>query len=108
MEGEPRGPAAAAGKLKKFEHHESLPWERCPAFTASLMDRDGDGSRPLLLTILCALRTSETLDVTWREFDFAPKTWTIPARRMKTEEMHWVPLADAAMALLLSTPEAAP
>ena len=96
-----------ASKLKKVEHHKSLPWERCPAFVALLMDRDGDGARALLLTILCALRTSETLDATWREFDLTTKTWTIPAERMKTERMHRVPLADAAMALLLATPEAA-
>ncbi len=96
-----------AGKLKKVEHHKSLPWERCPTFTALLIDRGGDGARALLLTILCALRTSETLDATWREFDLATRTWTIPAARMKTGKMHRVPLADPAMALLLATPDAA-
>ena len=96
-----------AGKLKKVEHHASLPWDRCPAFVAFLTDRNGDGARALLLTILCALRTSETLGATWREFDLAARTWTIPAERMKTGKMHRIPLPDAAIALLLKTPEAA-
>lgn len=90
-------------KVRRVEHHKSLHWKRCPDFVASLDDREGDGARALLLTILAAVRTSETLLARWCEFDLAQRSWTIPKERMKMERGHRVPLSDSAMALLQAT-----
>lgn len=94
-------------KVRRPGHHKSLPWKRCPAFVASVLPRDGEGARALLLTLLTAGRTMETLGARWCEFDLTERTWTIPAERMKGGRLHLVPLSDAAMALLEATPAAA-
>ena len=92
-----------ANKVRKVEHHKSLPWKQCPAFVGSLGGREGDGARALLLTILAAARTSETFLARWCEFDLAERSWTIPQERMKMERGHRVPLSDTAIALLRAT-----
>lgn len=51
-------------------------------------------------TILCATRTSETLNATWTEIDLKEKTWTIPGVRMKTGVEHRVPLSPRAVEIL--------
>lgn len=91
-------------KVRRVKHHKSLPWKECPAFFATLTIKEGDGARALLLTILAAVRTSETLLARWSEFDLAAGTWTILEERTKMERTHRVPLADTAMALLEVTP----
>ncbi len=94
-------------KVRRPGHHKSLPWKRCPAFVASVLPRGGEGARALLLTLLTAGRTMETLGARWCEFDLTERTWTIPAERMKGGRLHLVPLSDAAIALLEATPAAA-
>ena len=90
-------------KVRKVQHHKSLFWKKCPAFVASLDGKEGDGARALILTILAAVRTSETLLARWCEFDLAERSWTIPEGRMKMERDHRVPLSDSAIALLEAT-----
>lgn len=46
------------------------------------------------------LRSSELRWATWSEINFDAAEWRIPARRMKLKEMHVVPLATQAIALL--------
>ena len=94
-------------KVGKAQHHKSLPWKKCPEFVASLDGKEGDGTRALLLTILAAARTSETLLARWCEFDLTERSWTIPRDRMKMERGHRVPLGDSAMAILMAKPVAA-
>src|SRR3546814_3322593 len=55
------------------------------------------------LTILCATRTSETLNATWSEFDLDSALWTIPKERMKMHVEHRVPLSNSAVELLRAT-----
>src|SRR3546814_5784196 len=57
----------------------------------------------LELTILCATRTSETLNATWSEFDLDSALWTIPKERMKMHVEHRVPLSNSAVELLRAT-----
>jgi integrase len=61
-------------------------------------------ARALLLTILCVVRTSETLLSTWTNSTFDAATWTIPADRMKAGVEHRVPLSSAAIDLFRKLP----
>jgi len=76
-------------------HHAALPFQGVSVFIHEL--READASEPVRLafelTILCATRTSETLNATWAEVDLDAKTWTIPADRMKASVEHRVPLS---------------
>ena len=85
-------------------HYRAMDWKDVPAFAAELVSKPDYSARALLLTILCATRTSETLDATWSEFDLDAATWTIPAERMKAGKEHRVPLSGAAVQLLRTTP----
>jgi integrase len=89
-----------------------MPFDDVPAFLAELR---GDLSLPSLglqFTILTAARAGEVIGnlregnpgVRWQEIDLEARTWTVPANRMKTREMHRVPLSDAAMAVLTAVP----
>jgi integrase len=86
----------------KRGHHAALPYQHVPAFIQSLRDSDAGESVRLAfeLTILCATRTSETLNATWDEVDLDQKIWIIPPGRMKTGVAHRVPLSDRAVAIL--------
>jgi len=87
-------------KVRRVKHFPALPWQELPAFWQTLAAQTGDGARALRLAILTACRTNEVLGAEWAEIDFASKTWSIPAERMKGSEVHRVPLSDAAVALL--------
>jgi len=87
-------------RRSEVAHHKALDYEEVPALLRKLQDRDDLGARALQLAILTALRTSETRGARWDEIDFATKTWTIPAERMKNNRTHRVPLSRAALAVL--------
>ena len=88
------------GKVHRVEHQRALPYAHAPALAAKLADVDTPAGRALLLTMLCATRTSETLEATWSEIDLDRKEWRIPASRMKAGKEHRIPLCDAAVAIL--------
>ncbi len=83
-------------------HHAALPYQRVNAFLREL--QESDAGEPVKLafefTILCASRTSETLNATWDEIDLESKSWTIPALRMKARVDHRVPLTGRCIAIL--------
>lgn len=83
-------------------HHAALPYQKVPAFLETLRAADSGEVVKLAFefTILCASRTSETLNATWAEIDFDGKTWTIPAARMKAGAEHRVPLSERAISIL--------
>jgi integrase len=83
-------------------HHAALPYQEVPSFVQSLRVADAREVVRLAfeLTILCATRTSETLNATWEEIDFISATWTIPATRMKARIAHRVPLSNRSVAIL--------
>jgi integrase len=82
------------------EHHAALPWRNVPAFMKQLASDDGVPAAAVAFAILTATRASEAAETRWCEIDMVARIWTIPARRMKANEEHRVPLPDAAMAIL--------
>jgi len=88
------------GKIIQVRHHKALPWAKLPSFLKDLSGQDGLAAKALLLTILTASRTGESICAQWGEFDFEDKVWTIPAIRMKARKDHRIPLSDPAIRLL--------
>jgi integrase len=87
-------------KVATVAHQRALPYADAPALTARLHKTDTPAARALLLTLLCATRTSETLQAEWSELDLDAKLWVIPGKRMKAGKEHRIPLTDAAVELL--------
>jgi len=87
-------------KLKRVEHHVALPFAEAAAFMARLRAAEGPAARALEFLILSATRTKETLGARWSEINFAERSWTIPAERMKGGKEHRVALCAAALQLL--------
>ena len=83
-------------------HHAALPYQNLPAFMQALREADaGDVVRLAFeFTILCAARTSETLNAAWTEIDLEAKTWTLPGPRMKAGLEHRVPLSPRCIEIL--------
>jgi integrase len=94
----------ARSKAQRAKHHAALPYVDMPAFMIELRGRDGLSALALEFCILTATRTGEALGATWDEIDFATKTWTVPAERMKSGKAHKVPLSDRALEILRSLP----
>ncbi len=83
-------------------HHAALPYQQVPTFLLALRESGAGEIVKLALefTILCASRTSETLNATRAEIDTEAKTWTIPAARMKAGVEHRVPLSARCVKIL--------
>ncbi len=83
-------------------HHAALPYQHLPGFLHTLRETEAGELVKLAFefTILCASRTSETLDATWAEIDLDAKTWRIPAHRMKKGVEHRVPLSPRCVEIL--------
>ena len=88
-------------KLTRVERQPALPWSRVPGFIAALHERRGMAALALEFCILTAARSGEVRGATWGEIDEEAAVWTVQATRMKSGEMHRVPLSDGAMAVLL-------
>ena len=84
-------------KIKKVEHHKSLPYAELGSFMGALKTQEGIAARALEFTILTAARTGEAIGATWDEFNLAAKLWTVPKERMKAGRPHRVPLPTAAL-----------
>ena len=87
-------------KVAKPKHHSALPYDDIAAFIIDLAKANGSAAKALSLTILCATRTSETLNTTWDEIDLEKRMWIIPADRMKAEKEHRIPLSDKAITII--------
>jgi integrase len=96
--------ALPARTQAQVPHLAALPYGEIAEFMAALRAQHGTGARALEFTILTAARSGEVLGAKWSEIDFANRTWTVPAERMKAAREHRVPLADAAITLLQSLP----
>lgn len=90
----------APGKIQTVQHHRALPWSEAPALMAYAKRIDTPAARALVLTLLCATRSGETLNATWDEVNLEEGHWTIPAARMKAGKPHRIPLSREALALL--------
>jgi integrase len=90
--------------LPKAQNHPAMPYDEVPSLIAELRSTFTMQRQALEFCILTATRTGETLGAKWDEIDFAAKTWTIPASRMKADRDHTVPLSPFALELLQSLP----
>ncbi|MBO6539866.1 MAG: integrase arm-type DNA-binding domain-containing protein [Rhizobiaceae bacterium] len=81
-------------------HHAALPYVELPEFMETLREAPGVAARALELTILCATRTSETLNATWPEIDLERAVWTVPPERTKARREHRIPLSAPVVDLL--------
>ncbi|MEH6653538.1 tyrosine-type recombinase/integrase [Loktanella salsilacus] len=84
----------------KPKHHMAMRWQDVPAFYAELTSRNAMSARALRFTCLTGSRTNEVLGMQWPEIDFDERLWTCPAERMKTSELHRVPLTDEMLAII--------
>ena len=75
-----------------------------PAFMVELRAHNSLTARALEYCILTATRSGEGLHAKWDEIDFAGKTWTIPAGRMKAGKEHRVPLSARVLEILAGLP----
>ncbi len=90
----------ARAKVRRVEHHAALPYAELPGFMAALREQQGIAARALEFLAITAARAGEVLGAKWNEIDLAAKTWTVPAKRMKANREHRVPLAPRALAIL--------
>jgi integrase len=110
--GSGENPAAWSGNLAHAlpklistnKHHPALPFADVADFMMKLRSEPGIAARALEFLILTATRTGETQKAKWSEIDFAAKTWTIPAARMKSDREHRVPLSPRALEILQALP----
>jgi integrase len=56
------------------------------------------------LMILTGQREGEIAGMRWSEIDLEAKLWTLPATRVKNDELHTVPLSDDAIEIIKSLP----
>lgn len=87
-------------RVRKVQHHSSLPYSKISTFMAALDQRTGSAALGLKFTILTAARSGEAIGATWDEIDLAKRIWWIPATRMKAQKEHRVALSECAVDLL--------
>lgn len=97
----------APGKIQRVEQHRALPAAEMVEFMKALRNQEGSAARALEFAILCASRSREVRGARWDEIDFESALWTIPAKRMKADKEHCVPLSDYAVAILKTLPKKA-
>jgi integrase len=92
-------PQAQKGEDK---HFAAMPYADLPSFLSRLR-ASGAGSAPALeFVILTGVRVNEALGAERKEFDLQAKVWTVPAKRMKANRTHVVPLSDRACEIIRS------
>ncbi len=87
-------------KIMERKHHAALPYDEIGPFMVELSKAEGLAAKALILTILTATRTSETLNAEWTEINFDKFEWIIPKARMKSGKQHRIPLSDPSIDLL--------
>ena len=90
----------APSKVTKVTHHAAIPYRKLPEVMHRIAEKDTIAARALEFTILTAARTGEVIGARWDEIDLQHQVWVIPAKRMKMEREHRVPLCDATMTIL--------
>jgi len=91
-----------ADKRTRPQHFKAMDYRDLPAFIQWLSSDDTPTMSHLALefTILCAARTGETVNATWSEIDFEKALWVVPAKRMKMDREHRVPLSARCLEIL--------
>ncbi len=91
------------GKSVRTQHQPAMPWKNIPGFVGKNLRGDNrhDVTRSMLeFLILTASRSSEVRGMKWEEVDLKAAVWTVPAERMKTQQLHRVPLSSRAVEIL--------
>jgi len=89
-------------KARKVQHHPMISPKELPEFLKNLAMADIHTTTKLAIqfTILTAARSGEVRGATWSEIDLEKNLWSIPAKRMKMQIPHTVPLSLAAISIL--------
>lgn len=89
-------------KAPVVKHRSYLQEHELPEFLDKLDNYDGHPRTKLALRflLLTFVRSIELRAAKWSEIDFDKAEWRIPAERMKMKELHIVPLAKQAIAIL--------
>lgn len=95
---------------KKGGRMTALPYAEVPALMADLRDRTSVTADALKFLVLTAVRTSDVIGASWKEFDLKEGTWTIPKERLKMgrdedRTDHVVPLTEGMLAVLAKRQE---
>lgn len=85
---------------KKEGHFAAMPYADVPAFMQTLRGRESFSRMALEFAILTAARSGEVRGACWDEMDLDNALWTIPAKRMKANREHVVPLSTSAIRIL--------
>ena len=91
-------------RVHRTKHHPAMDFRALPEFFSRLAQQKATSALALRLLILMALRTTEVRAARWDEFDLDEGLWSLPASRMKANELHVVALSDAASDLLRQIP----
>jgi hypothetical protein len=75
---------------RRTQSYRALGYREVPAFMKRLRAVPGISARALEFGLLTVARTGEIRGARWSEIDFASKTWTVPAERMKARQPHLV------------------
>ncbi len=84
------------------EHHAALDFNRIPELMRQLRSKSSISAKALELTILTAVRTTESIGSNWDEIDLSQGAWNIDKVRVKTDRDYRVPLSDRAVEIIQS------
>ncbi|MDG1287928.1 MAG: integrase arm-type DNA-binding domain-containing protein [Rickettsiales bacterium] len=88
----------------KSEHFPAIPFKELGQLLRNISINQGRhfpaSINATKLTLLTFLRSNELRGGRWEEIDFEKKTWVIPAKRMKGNREHLVPLSKQSITLL--------
>lgn len=91
-------------KSQPKSHYAAIEAKDLPKFVYDLKDHKAKLNRQTYLAVhfmmLTFVRTGEMIKAEWSEFDFGEKLWLIPAKRMKMNKEHLVPLSSQAIEIL--------
>ena len=90
-------------KTPRFRaHFKAIHYSEVPGALARVRESKASAATRLSLEfmVVTAVRGGEVRNMNWEEVDFYSATWTIPAKRMKANREHRVPLSELALAIL--------
>ena len=84
-------------------HFRALPYQEVASALATVEASGASMASKLCLRllVLAGARSGEARGARWSEVDWDSRTWTVPASRMKAEQLHVVPLSDEAVQVLV-------
>jgi integrase len=87
-------------KTAPVKHFKAIAYPEMPAFMSDLRRRDSIAAKGLEILVLTASRSSQVIGAVWGEINLDAKEWVVPAKRMKREREHIVPLCERAIEVL--------